>query len=302
MPSNAHNHKPTGPACLGIEDDSIVTPIKTARLSNGLKGWLSVISALLFLFCSPLLAIASVTATTLSITPASPVSSGTVLTLTATVTAGGTPVGVGLVTFCDASAAHCEDAAVLGTAALTTSGIATARLRLGAGTTSITAIFQGTKTYAGSSSAVQSVTVAPPTSISATGSAGNYTLTGTVNAPNSQLLSGTLSFLDASNGNYLVGSATLTTVSSALSFSSATSPALSGAPYGVVVGDFNGDGVPDLAMTVSSTVVILFGNGDGTFRTGPTTTLPGAACSCWEITAGDYNGDGKLDIAAIGDN
>ena len=275
---------------------------KTAHISYGLKGLLSVISALLFLFCSPLLAATSSTATTLSITPASPVVYGTVLTLTATVAAGGTPVGAGMVRFCNASAAHCEDAAVLGTAALTSSGTATTHLRIGGGTTSITAVFQGTNTYASSSSGVQSETVAPPTSISATGSAGNYTLTGTVNAPNSQLLSGTLSFLDASNGNYPVGSATLTAVSSALSFSSANSPALSGAPYSVIAGDFNGDGIPDLAMTVSSTVVILLGNGDGTFRTGPTTTLPGAVCSCWEIEAGDFNGDGKLDIAAIGEN
>jgi hypothetical protein len=39
-------------------------------------------------------------------------------------------------------------------------------------------------------------------------------------------------------------------------------------PAGVVVGDFNDDGVPDLAVanTGSNNVSILIGNGDGTFK------------------------------------
>ena len=39
-------------------------------------------------------------------------------------------------------------------------------------------------------------------------------------------------------------------------------------PLGVAVGDFNGDGIPDLAVTngIEDTVSILLGNGDGTFR------------------------------------
>ena len=43
---------------------------------------------------------------------------------------------------------------------------------------------------------------------------------------------------------------------------------VSGWATSVAVGDFNGDGVPDLAVTNVSlgTVSILFGNGDGTFR------------------------------------
>ena len=45
-------------------------------------------------------------------------------------------------------------------------------------------------------------------------------------------------------------------------------------PFAVAVGDFNGDGIPDLAVTHAEsiatnldTVSILLGNGDGTFRT-----------------------------------
>ena len=277
-----------------------MTLIKTARTSYGLKGLVFLVSAflVLFSFCTPLLAATS--STTLGITPVSPVASGTVLTLTATVASGGIPVGAGLVTFCNTAAAHCEDGAVLGTAALTPSGTATTHLRLGPGTTGIAALFQGTKTYAASISAAQNVTVAPPTSISATGSAGNYTLTGTVTVPNSQALSGTVSFMDASDGNYLLGSATLASGAVPMSFSSAPTPTLSGvAGQSGVVGDFNNDGIPDMAVLQPNGVVILLGKGDGTFTTGATVAIPSNPWSTGEMAVGDFNGDGKLDIAVI---
>ena len=276
--------------------------IKTARNSYGLKGLVFLVSAflVLFSFCTPLLAATSSTSTTLGITPASPVAPGAVLTLTATVASGGTPVGAGLVTFCNTAAAHCEDSAVLGTAALTPSGTATTHLRLGPGITGIAAMFQGTKTYAASTSAAQSITVAPATSISATGSAGNYTLTGTVTVPNSQALSGTVSFMDASNGNYLLGSATLASSAVPMSFSSAPTSTLPGvAGQSGVDGDFNGDGNLDMAVLQPNGVVILLGKGDGTFTTGATVAIPSNTWSMGEMAVGDFNGDGKLDIAVI---
>jgi hypothetical protein len=66
-------------------------------------------------------------------------------------------------------------------------------------------------------------------------------------------------------------------------------------PANVTIGDFNGDGKPDLALSIPglNTVSILLNNGDGTFQAHvdyPTGAVPGA------IATGDFNGDGKLDI------
>jgi hypothetical protein len=70
----------------------------------------------------------------------------------------------------------------------------------------------------------------------------------------------------------------------------------------IVAGDFNGDGILDL-VTVNSTVdnhdslSVMFGNGDGTFRSPITSARPqGALVSA---LVADFNGDGMLDIAAV---
>lgn len=67
-------------------------------------------------------------------------------------------------------------------------------------------------------------------------------------------------------------------------------------PTSLATGDFNGDGVIDLAVTNSydNTVSVLLGRPDATFApqvTYPTGSLPVA------IVAGDFNGDGNLDLA-----
>jgi hypothetical protein len=67
-----------------------------------------------------------------------------------------------------------------------------------------------------------------------------------------------------------------------------------------VVGDFNGDGVPDLAGDNAEdptygSVELLIGNGDGTFKPAVSIGI-GNNYPSW-IAAGDFNGDGKLDIA-----
>lgn len=65
-------------------------------------------------------------------------------------------------------------------------------------------------------------------------------------------------------------------------------------PASAVVGDFNGDGIVDLAFTTASSVQILFGNPDGTFSQGPTTALTQVGRDT--VAVGDFNGDGKLDL------
>jgi hypothetical protein len=68
----------------------------------------------------------------------------------------------------------------------------------------------------------------------------------------------------------------------------------------MVEGDFNGDGIPDIAVLdlYDQTVSIFLGNGDGTFTTGsPITISTISAGSPTSLTIGDFNGDGKLDLA-----
>src|SRR3954453_23958451 len=102
------------------------------------------------------IALAQTTATTtrLVVSPStSPVASKTVVTLTATVVAGATPVHPGMVTFCDTSlttvprGATCASLAVMGTAQLTSTGTAVLKLVPGPGNHSYSAIFAGTTTY-----------------------------------------------------------------------------------------------------------------------------------------------------------
>jgi hypothetical protein len=65
----------------------------------------------------------------------------------------------------------------------------------------------------------------------------------------------------------------------------------------LAIADFNGDGIPDVALSGSGSpygIVILLGNGDGTFKTGVGYAAGGQTEA---MTVGDFNGDGKPDIA-----
>jgi FG-GAP-like repeat/Abnormal spindle-like microcephaly-assoc'd, ASPM-SPD-2-Hydin len=66
-------------------------------------------------------------------------------------------------------------------------------------------------------------------------------------------------------------------------------------PLGVAEGDFNEDGILDLAVSNdgSGTVTILLGNGDGTFVSHGTYAVGAAPLG---VTVADVNGDGHLDL------
>jgi hypothetical protein len=77
-------------------------------------------------------------------------------------------------------------------------------------------------------------------------------------------------------------------------------------PNAVAVGDFNGDGLQDLAVADygaypqrSNTVSVLLGNGNGTFAA-PQAFQVGNAASC--VAVGDFNRDSRSDLAVCNYN
>jgi hypothetical protein len=70
-------------------------------------------------------------------------------------------------------------------------------------------------------------------------------------------------------------------------------------PQSVTTGDFNGDGILDLAFadTGSTALTVLLGNGDGTFT--QKDGQPDAGQTTSFITTADFNSDGKLDLVLV---
>jgi hypothetical protein len=232
----------------------------------------------------------------------SSVAAGTAVTLTAQVTAGGANVSPGQVNFCDATAEYCTDIHILATAQLTSSGTATYKFRPGIGSHTYKAVFAGTNPYAGSVSSASPLTVtgtagpfATATSIAETGSWGNYTLTGTVTeAGGTTAPTGTVSFLDASNGNSVLGIGTLGAAVAGVGWPNPGSlPNTLDTEY-LLVADLNGDGIPDLALE-SNPVSIYLGNKDGTYTEAAAPPIQGP--TSYPIVIADFNGDGIPDLA-----
>jgi hypothetical protein len=78
----------------------------------------------------------------------------------------------------------------------------------------------------------------------------------------------------------------------------ANSPAAGTSPTALAIGDFNGDGIADMAVANGNngnTVTVLLGVGDGTFST--VSATPTVGTGAFGIVTADFNGDGKVDLA-----
>src|SRR5437868_12822918 len=84
----------------------------------------------------------------------------------------------------------------------------------------------------------------------------------------------------------------------ASSFITAPSYPASSSPQAIAVADFNLDGLPDIAVADTASVVdVLLAKSDGTFQSPLTFSLPAAATG---IAAGDFTHDGYPDLAVSG--
>jgi hypothetical protein len=243
------------------------------------------------------------TSTTLLTLSSVSVPQGAPIILTATVDSGGGQVTSGIVNFYQLIGTR--EKLLLSSQQIAGGGhAAIVKYTFGVGTSTVEADFLATNTYAGSTSSQQTVTVTgqntTTTTITSSGSAGNYTLTGTVTAFGTLAPTRQISFEDQTNSNAVIATGTLDTTTLASSFtaiqSCPTQNCVTGSnPYSIASADLNGDGILDLAVANNDgSINIFLGNGHGTFASGWSYT---SGSAFYAIAIGDFNRDGVPDLA-----
>ena len=257
-------------------------------------------------FALPGWANSAATTTILTLTwgssPVTTVSSGSAVTLTAAVMVGTTPVTAGQVNFCDASAAHCMDIHVVGTAQLTSAGTASWKFVPGPGSHSYKAIFAGTNNNATSTSSTSTLTVTPPTppyptatTLAQSGSPGNYTLTATVFSSFNPAPTGTISFLDQTDSNAVLSTSSLAAGSAGPLFANSATLTTASGPR-----SSSATSMETESSTWSAPPATCFWGMERDLPGWERTSLMPAASYAPPIAAGDFNGDGRLNLVVFG--
>ena len=103
----------------------------------------------------------------------------------------------------------------------------------------------------------------------------------------------------ANTGNGGIGTLGIDLGDGAGNFTLAATLNVTGLGMGIVAGDFNNDGLLDVAVGVNnSSVGVFFGNGQGGF-TNSSPVVYSALVNETAMVAGDFNGDGNLDLAVV---
>ncbi|QHN03569.1 choice-of-anchor D domain-containing protein [Granulicella sp. WH15] len=147
------------------------------------------------------------------------------------------------------------------------------------------------------------------TTISSSGATAPYTLTGTVaGSRGAASPTGNVSFVDTTNSNITLGTATLSHTSLTYALNTFSPPPTGDQPEAIASGDFNGDGKldivvanggtpgcgPALGLACPNSLTLELSNGDGTFTSSTINSVNFPS----GLAVADFNGDGKLDIAA----